>query len=119
MSGYYVLVSSSHMIWWAAYPEALGYLPDFLDDRDPRQAAAQFEERYAYGGWAPGEAGLRFKYQPGPDGGARGSVLLYPGDPPLEAIGGTTLRDEQIVVFQASFVMVRQPDGSLEVSRLD
>jgi hypothetical protein len=115
----FVLRSNTGMLWWAEYPEALGYLPDFLSEADPRPAAQQFQERYKFGGWSPGEAGLRFAYRPGPEGGPRGSLLLYPGDPPLMAVGGALLRDEEVVVFQASYVMVRQPDGSHEVSRLD
>ena len=87
--------------------EELGFLPGFLDDNDPRSAREQFAANYI-GGWDP-VSGFTLDA----DG------LVYPGDPTLLPIGYTLLRDEVIVFFPYAFVMVKQPDGTFEVARMD
>ena len=98
-----------HFLHKGMTPEALGYLPGFLDENDQRGAREQFQERYVFGGWSPFpgfKMGDRFQ-------------LLYPGDPPTIPLAWTLLRDERIVFYQHSWVAVIQPDGSFEVSRMD
>ena len=87
--------------------EELGFLPEFLNDNDTRSAREQFAANYI-GGWVP---------VPGFTLDADG--LAYPGDPTLPPIGHTMLRDEVIVFFPYAFVMVKQPDGTFEVARMD
>jgi len=89
-------------------PGELGFLPEMIDQDDPRPAKEQFDANYQYGGWQPIE-----KFT------AKGFVLNYPGDPPFEPIAMWPLREEMIVVYRYGFVAVFQKDGSFECARLD
>lgn len=90
--------------------EALGLIPMFLFEEDPRGAAAQFHERYAHGGgWSP-MAGWKL----GPVG-----EIMYPGEPALAPIAFAVLRDEIIRVYPHAWVSITQVDGRFEVSRMD
>ena len=87
-----------------------GFIPGFLDADDPRPAREQFNARYL-GGWSPGPPGLSFDFDTG--------TLTYPGDPPMTPISTMQFRDEMIVLFQSSWVLILQRDGSWEVARMD
>jgi hypothetical protein len=90
--------------------EHLGLLPGFLDESDPRSAREQFNENYAHGGgWNPFEG---FKM-------LDGYALKYPGDPAHKPLAKAKFRDELILYYQYSWVVVMQPDGSWEVTRMD
>lgn len=92
-------------------PAALGFIPQFLDESDPRPAREQLDANYSHGGgWVPIEG---FTLDPSHE------TLRYPGDPPYRAVAGTTLRNETVVVFERSWVAVIQPGGSFEVARMD
>ena len=106
------------MIWTQLDPrvaiaDAVGLLPLFVSDTDPRGAREQFETNYI-GGWRDSKVGK---------GGFSmiddGKLLPYPGDLPLHALAQATLRDETIIVYQSAYVAVVQKDGSFRVSRLD
>jgi len=101
------------MIWVAKHPqttqEMLGYIPSFLSEDDPRPAAVQFNSNYPFGGWDPFPG---FKMM------ANGN-LLYPGDPPVELLAETKLRDEVIRFYNHAWVVIIQPDGSFEACRMD
>jgi hypothetical protein len=104
------------MTFIARHPDAtlehMGYIPNFLDDSDPRPAREQINERYSYGGgWSPLVPNRWMMLQ--------GERLKYPDDPPLSPICELRLRDERLVLYPASIVAIIQPDGSFEVSRLD
>lgn len=104
--------------------DAVGLIPAFLSDYDPRGAVEQIHERYAHGGgWFDLKVG---------SGGftmTEDGVLQYPEDPDLPALAEAWLhRDhvpagnpppERIIVHAGAFVSVHQPDGSFRVSRLD
>lgn len=92
-------------------PEALGYIPGWLDINDPRPAREQLNSGYAFGGWQPFEG---FKLSEG-----EYPYLTYPGDPPTIPIGATKLRDEQIIMYQHAWVAIIQKDRSFEVCRMD
>ena len=97
------------MIWITKNADALGLIPEFLSESDPRSAKQQFQIVYAHGGgWRPFS---------GFDRTDRG--LEFPGDPPMELVGFTMLREEMIEVYQYSWVCIVQPDGSYEVARMD
>lgn len=101
------------MIWVGIHPqfrpEMLGYIPGFLSEHDPRPARVQLNANYPYGGWVPFPG---FKMM------ANGN-LLYPGDPPVELLAETRLRDEVIRFYNYEWVVVMQPDGSFEACRMD
>jgi hypothetical protein len=103
------------MVWALLHPnmkpEYLGFLPSFLNDEDPRRAAEQFDANYHFGGWQPFGAD-KFKL-------TKDFYLLYPGDPPQEPLAMTSLRDEDIIVYESDIIVIRQLDGSFEVARLD
>lgn len=92
------------------HPEDLGLLPSFLDENDPRPAREQFDANYTHGtpNWSTEPARI--------DGFHR---LCYPGDPPLEPIAMTMLRDEMILLYPHDFVVIVQPDGSFVFQRMD
>lgn len=97
------------MIWHTNNPEALGYLPDFLSESDPRSASEQFHANYPFGGWAPFQG---FKMN-------KDGSISYPGDPTLHPFAETILRDETIRVYPSAWVAVIQKDGSFEIARMD
>ena len=99
------------MMWVTNDLNALGFLPGFLDERDPRSAREQLNANYTHGGgWQPFE-GHVLDY--------KGAALLYPGDPPMQLKGMTMLRNEVILVFQHDWVVILQKDGSWECARMD
>lgn len=92
-------------------PDHLGYIPSFLSADDPRPAKEQFNENYAHGGgWRP---------LPGCKLSQQNMVIRYPGDPPLKPFAMTVLREEKLYFYPHSQVLILQPDGSFEVSRMD
>jgi len=94
-------------------PEALGFIPAFINEDDPRSAAQQIEDRYCFGGgWSPLEG---FRRCSGPSEFS----IKYPGDPMKIVLAKAQLRDETIVVYDGAWVGIFQKDGSFEVSRLD
>ena len=91
--------------------EAWGFIPGFLDEDDPRPAREQFNERYV-SGWVPAPPGLKFDFETG--------NLSYPGDPDMRAISSMTFRQELLLLFPSSWVVIVQPlDRSWEAARLD
>src|SRR5215203_2126458 len=92
-----------------ATPEMLGYIPEFLDEDDPRPAREQFDTNYEHGGGFTPMQGFTMTE----------NALHYPGDPPFELLAETRLRDEVIRVFNYAWVAVIQPDGSFIVARMD
>lgn len=101
------------MIWKMmhrdARPEHLGYLVNFLDERDSRPAREQLDANYRHGGgWRPFEGFTMVD-----------SGLAYPGDPVMVLIAEARLRDEIVRFYQHSWVAIVQPDGSYEIARMD
>lgn len=91
--------------------DLLGLIPHFLSEADPRPAREQFDSNYAHGGgWEPFHG---FTVLNG------SGVIQYPGDPPLEWIATTFLRDEVIRVYRHAWVSITQPNGSTEIARMD
>jgi hypothetical protein len=88
--------------------EHLGYIPEFLSDRDPRPAKEQIDANYV-SGWNSFK-GHRLNAD---------NSLSYPGDPPQKPLAQYKLRDELIVFYPSSWVAIIQPDRSFDVARLD
>jgi hypothetical protein len=89
--------------------DMLGYIPQFLDENDPRSAREQFDAHYGHGGgWRPFKGHVM---QP--------NGLKYPGDPLTLLLAETKLRDEIIKFYQHAWVAIVQPDGSYEIARMD
>jgi hypothetical protein len=93
-----------------AGPDLLGYLPMIFSEDDQRSAREQVEANYGHGGgWRPLPG---FELLPG-------RKLRYKTDPVMHPLFGAMLRDELIHVYEHSWVMITQPDGTWEVSRMD
>jgi hypothetical protein len=91
--------------------EALGFIPEFLNDLDPRPAREQFNESYAHGGgWRKFDG---FEMDPKDHG------ITYPGDPTYMPLASLTLRDETIFIYPHAWVAIVQPDGTYEIARMD
>lgn len=90
-------------------PDDWGFIPTFLDLDDPRPAAEQFQSHYI-GGWNPFE-GFTFDIDSG--------VISYPEDPPMKVRSCIQFRDELILLFDFSWVLIMQPDLSWQISRMD
>lgn len=91
--------------------DMLGYIPLFLSEDDERPAREQFDANYVHGGgWSPLKG-----WHLTPVTGR----IVYPGDPPLDPIAVTRLRDETIYVYPHSWIAIVQKDGSYEVARMD
>jgi hypothetical protein len=89
----------------------LGFIPEFLDERNPKCAREQIDENYQHGGgWRPMKG---FKMDP------KTKRLSYPGDSPFMPLAKTRMNDEEIYYYPYSFVAIVQADGAFEVARLD
>ena len=93
------------------YPaEHLGFLPDSLDETDPRPAKEQINENYQHGGgWRPV---IGCELLPSMD-------IQYPGDPPCRLLASTQFRNEIIQLYGHSWLLILQEDGTWEISRVD
>src|SRR4051812_10802523 len=91
-------------------PADLGFIPLFLDPDDPRSAKEQLHANYQHGGGWHSMPGFSI----GDD-----MLLCYPGDPPMHPIAVTKIHDEQVLVYQHSWVVIMKPDHSFEVCRMD
>jgi len=91
--------------------DALGFIPTFLSEDDPRTAREQIHANYGHGGgWIPAK-GFTLDQET--------MTLTYPGGPPLKPVATSMLRDEMILVYPYAWVVIVAPDGAYEVSRCD
>jgi hypothetical protein len=92
--------------------DLVGFMPLGVDPSSPIAAVPQLHAGYGHGGGWHDFEGFEFKDGDEPQ-------LLYPGDPPTEAVAFWNLREERIILFDHAWVAVVQPDGSFRVSRMD
>jgi hypothetical protein len=93
-------------------PVALGLIPLFLSPLDLRPAAMQINENYAHGGgWRPMDGWEFFANDH--------QQIKYFGDPALFPFARATLSDETIFVYPHAWMLIQQPSGDFEISRLD
>jgi len=103
------------LMWKFLHPQMtwghLGFIPNWLDDDDPRSAREQLDAgyRYSVGFWEP-LPGQKLTNQ---------NWLTYPGDPPLIPLAEAKLRDELILFYDHSMVAIVQPDRTFKVTRMD
>jgi hypothetical protein len=110
-----VIIPGAGMIWTlqdGVTPEALGFLVTFWNVHDQRSAQEQADANYGMGSFDVGKSTLH---------GSRETTyeLHYPEDPPLLEMARTELRDELIVLFEAEFVAIIQPDDSFVRCHMD
>lgn len=89
--------------------EDWGFIPGFLDARDPRPAAQQINQHYLRG-WRPFQ-GFTFDLH--------NLTLSYSSDPPLRPISFLQFREEILVLYPGEWVVIIQPNKSWEACRLD
>lgn len=93
--------------------EVVGFLPQFLDENDPRSAVEQIDTAYQHGGGWRDFKGFELT-------GKGGKLFLkYPGDPPMRELSRATLHSESLIFFESSWLAVIQADGSYRVARID
>lgn len=102
------------MIWRllnGATMEHLGFLPSFLSEDDPRPAREQIHDNYRHGGgWRPFKG---FKFDPG------NLSITYPDDPPQYPLATVKLREEFLIFYPHAWLLIMQPSGKYEISRVD
>jgi hypothetical protein len=106
------------MIWTFLQPKAtadhLGFLPGFLSEADPDPAAKQIDKHYQHGGgWRGAGGASQWQFNP------HTFALKYPGDPAMMPLAFSELRSEKIFFYDYAFVLILQPDGAFEISRVD
>ena len=94
---------------------AVGYIPEFFSENDPRSAREQLHENYAHGGGVRPFPGFTLQSWQSPGE----AYLSYPGDPPMREVSRATLRDETIIVFDYSWLAIIQPSGDHIITRVD
>jgi hypothetical protein len=106
-----IYAATEHLPDHISIADVLGFIPDFLNEGDPRDAREQIDAAYQHGGgW---RQYAHFALNPDT------LALTYPGDPAMMPLVITTLRDERVVIYQSGWVMILSPDGSYTVARLD
>jgi hypothetical protein len=94
----------------SATDDHVGEIPYWLSADDPRPAAQQLDRCYNHGGgWRPFSGHTL----------TENNNLKYPGDPPLRPIAEMRLRDELILIYEHSWVVIVQPDRTFAACRLD
>lgn len=92
---------------------ALGFIPMFLHPHDPRTTREQLHEGYAHGGgWQPFDGFTISKI-------GETYTITYPGDPAFHEIARIYFRDDLIVLFPYSWVLLVPAEGEMEISRMD
>jgi hypothetical protein len=95
-------------------PRALGFLPEILLDEDVRPVKEQLNDRYAHGGGFRPFGNEKFKLD------RMTMVLRYPGDPPFVPAAFTQIGNETVIFYpQCSLLLILQPNGDWEVTRVD
>ena len=94
---------------WSTLIEA-GYLPTLIQEDDPRSAFAQLKDRYN-----PHIQPMRGFKVHHPQGGA---WLTYPGDPIIHEVSRARLRDEVLILFEHSWLLILTP-GTETIVRVD
>lgn len=95
-----------------------GYIPDFLDEADPRPAAEQINEHYVSGwqhfaGFKLNEKNLILTY------GVASDDPYDPPDPPMSPLSVMSFRKETLAIYESAWVLIMQEDKTWEVARLD
>lgn len=89
----------------------IGYVSMMLNDEDPRSVREQLDANYQHGGgWQPlAGATLGEKMR-----------MVYPGDPPLEPLDYTVVREEMCICYACAFFGIVQRGGeAAEFARMD
>jgi hypothetical protein len=106
------------IVWFSRHPQfrpyMLGFIPNFLDDADPRDAKAQLDAGYgehaSAGYWQGADQHVTLGHN---------DALLYPGDPPQPVLAECRLRGERVLFYPHDFVGVVAADGTFSVQRMD
>ena len=91
--------------------DVVGQIKYFAHENDKRPLKYQFNERYCHGGGWNNIDGFMFDKED--------LSLSYPGDPKLYPLVCGEFRDQKVYIYPYSLVLILDPDGSFEVSRMD
>lgn len=90
--------------------EDLGMLPFFAWESNPKSVKEQINDNYKHGGGWQSMKGFTLN---------KDTSISYSDDPPQHPIAIANLRDEIIFVYESSWVLILQPNGSFDVARVD
>lgn len=93
--------------------DLVGYIPFGLSQNNPADAVSQLHASYTHGGGWHDFNSFTFKDD------ETNPQLLYPGDPPTDAVAFWQIRDERIILFDHAWVAVVQLDKTFRVARMD
>jgi hypothetical protein len=95
------------------HPADLGFLPEILLPEDKRPVREQLNDRYAHGGgYRPFSGKFRLDRMT--------MILRYPGDPPFRPGAMIQIGDEKVFFYpQGAWLLILQPNGDWEVTRVD
>lgn len=92
--------------------EDLGFLWEILQADDKRKVKEQLETNYAHGGGYRPFKGFKLDRMT--------MSLKYPGDPLMKPVAMTEIGDEKVFFYaEGSWLLIMQPDGEYEVTRVD
>jgi hypothetical protein len=91
-------------------PDHIGMIPYWLDESNPAPAREQLDHHYRHGGgWEPFDGFTLLD----------NNSIKYPGDPAHSPIAEMHLRDETILMYEFSWVLILQKDRTFEICRMD
>lgn len=95
--------------------DIVGFIPTMLSEHNPKKAAEQLDDGYQHGGGWRSFKGFTLHM----DEPESKWYIEYPDDPRTRVLAKAKLRDELILICENAWVVVVQPDGSYEISRMD
>ncbi len=91
--------------------EIVGDIKYFGDASNPEPLNAQIDRMYSFGGgWSPFKGFVLNKET---------KSLTYPDDPELMPLAFAKFRNQEVYIYNHSWVSIVEEDGSFEVSRID
>lgn len=91
--------------------DLIGFLPEILQDSDPRPAKDQLNERYSHGGGYQPFDGFKLIDD--------AHTIQYPDDPPYKPLAGSylPLSKEHLYLYPNAWLRIVQADGSWTITR--
>lgn len=88
----------------------VGDIKFFAHESDEDSLKDQFNKRYSFGGgWSPMEGFTMDKNK----------SITYPEDPPLYPLAIAKFRNQEVIIYNHSWVVILEQDGTFEASRMD
>lgn len=89
---------------------ALGELPEFARTDDSTPLSEQLDANYRHGGGWRHFNGFALYGD---------NTIKYPGDAPLKPFAVAEFRDQKVFAYPGPWILIKEPDGSFEICRMD